>query len=55
MRWNHATDYPDPILTKVPFADIRDHLPADTPTVTPDERKESMRIRREGAQLRRIW
>jgi hypothetical protein len=55
MRWNHATDYPDPILTKVPFADIRDHLPADTPTLTPDERKESLRIRREGAQLRRIW
>jgi hypothetical protein len=55
MRWNHATDYPDPTITKVPFADVRDHLPADTPTVTPDERRELLRIRREGAQLRRIW
>ena len=55
MRWNQATDYPDPTIKKVPFADIRDHLPADTPIVTPDERRELLRTRREGAQLRRIW
>ncbi len=55
MRWNQATDYPDPTIKKVPFAEIRDHLPADTPVVTPEERKEQLRIRREGAQLRRIW
>jgi NAD(P)-dependent dehydrogenase (short-subunit alcohol dehydrogenase family) len=28
-----------------------DHRPADTP----EERKEQLRVRREGAQLRRIW
>jgi hypothetical protein len=55
MRWNQATDYPDPTIKKVPFAEIRSHLPADTPTVTPEERKELLRVRREGAQLRRIW
>jgi hypothetical protein len=55
MRWNQASDYPDPTITKVPFADVRAHLPADTPTVTPGERVAQLRARREGAQLRRIW
>jgi len=55
MRWNRASDYPDPTMTKVPFADVRAHLPADTPVVTPAERLEQLRIRRAGAQLRRIW
>lgn len=55
LRWNMASDYPDPTITKVPFTDVRDHLPADTPTVTTSERKASLRRRREGAQLRRIW
>jgi hypothetical protein len=55
MRWNHASNYPDPTMIKVPFADIRAHLPADTPVVTPEERSEHLRLRREGAQLRRIW
>jgi hypothetical protein len=55
MRWNRASDYPDPTMKKVPFADVRKHLPADTPVVTPAERHERLRIRREGAQLRRIW
>ena len=55
MRWNRASDYPDPTIKKVPFADVRQHLPADTPVVTPAERIEQLRVRREGAQLRRIW
>jgi hypothetical protein len=55
MRWNRASDFPDPTLTKVAFADIRNHLPADTPVVTPAQRTEQLRLRREGAQLRRIW
>ena len=37
------------------LADVREHLPADTPVVTPAERREQLRRRREGAQLRRIW
>jgi hypothetical protein len=55
MRWNRASEYPDPTIKKVPVADVREHLPADTPVVTPDQRREQLRIRREGAQLRRIW
>jgi hypothetical protein len=55
MRINKASNYPDPTIKKVPIADVRQHLPTDTPTVTPRERHEQLRIRREGAQLRRIW
>jgi hypothetical protein len=55
MRWNRASDYPDPTITKVALAKVRDHLPEDTPVVTPEERAEQLRARREGAQLRRIW
>lgn len=55
LRWNRASDFPDPVITKVPLAEIRDHLPADTPVVTPGQRREQLRVRREGAQLRRLW
>ena len=55
MRWNLASEYPDPTMQKVPFAELRDHLPSDTPVVSPEERREQLRLRREGAQLRRIW
>jgi hypothetical protein len=55
MRWNQANAYPDPTIKKVPLAELREHLPADTPVVTPAERREQLRVRREGAQLRRIW
>jgi len=55
MRFNHGSDYPDPTLKKVPFAEIRKHLPADTPVVTPQQRKEQLRKRREGAQCRQLW
>ena len=55
MRFNRATDFPEATVTKVPVVDVRAHLPADTPVVTPAEREEQLRRRREGAQLRRIW
>jgi hypothetical protein len=55
MRWNLANEYPDPTIKKIKVADVRDHVPADTPVVTPEARAESLRRRREGAQLRRIW
>ena len=55
MRVNHATDYPEPSVIKVPVAEVRAHLPADTPVVTPDDRRARLRARREGAQLRQIW
>jgi hypothetical protein len=55
LRWNRASDHPDPQVTKVPLAEVRSHLPADTPVVTPAERAESLRVRRRGAQMRRVW
>ena len=55
MRLYRANDYPDPTIKKVPVADVREHLPADTPVVTPEERAAQLRHRRTGAQLRRIW
>ena len=55
MRWNLASEYPDPTMKKVPFAEIRHHLPADTPVVSPAERHDLLKARREAAQFRRIW
>ncbi|XVQ14137.1 DUF1214 domain-containing protein [Spirillospora sp. CA-255316] len=55
MRLYRASAHPDATVTKVPFAEVRDHLPPGTPVLTPDERREQLRARREGAQLRRIW
>jgi hypothetical protein len=55
MRWNQPSDAPDPVVTKVPLADVLRHLPADTPVTTPAEREEALRRRRVGYQLRRHW
>ena len=55
LRWNLASDFPNPTMTKVAFDDVRNHLPDDTPVVSAADRAESLRQRREGAQLRRIW
>jgi hypothetical protein len=55
MRWNLASVYPNPTIKKVPVADVRQHLPSETPHVTPAERAQQLRMRRESAQLRRIW
>ena len=55
MRWNKASDHPDPTTKKVRFDEIRKHLPADTPVVTPEQRREQLRKRREAAQMRILW
>jgi hypothetical protein len=55
LRWNKPSDAPRPEVRKVPFADIRKHLPTATPSISTAERKEALRLRREGAQLRRLW
>lgn len=54
-RWNQAASTPLPTATVVKATDLRDHLPADTPTVTPAEREESLRARMRAMQLRRRW
>jgi hypothetical protein len=54
-RWNRPSDAPHPGVKKVPFPELRDHLPKDTRFVSAAERREQLRLRREGAQLRRLW
>jgi hypothetical protein len=54
-RWLRCNSQPLPTLKKIKFADIRKHLPADTPTISAEERVASLRARRIGAQLRRRW
>jgi hypothetical protein len=55
MRLYHANSHPLATVTKVPVVDVLKHLPPDTPTVSAAERAEQLAVRREGAQLRRIW
>jgi hypothetical protein len=54
-RWNQADSAPHPRLTKVALKEVRDHLPADTPVVTLEQREKVLRERRMGAQMRRKW
>jgi hypothetical protein len=56
-RWAYSEtpppdEWPSLRLTKVPFDEIRRHLPAETRTVTPEERREQIRIRAEHVQRR---
>ena len=54
-RWYDCDSCPTPTLTRVKFADLRDHLPADTPVVTPAQRAEELRRRVRACQRRRRW
>jgi hypothetical protein len=55
LRWTEASSGPAPTLISVSVGELRDHLPADTPFVTPVERDIAVRARRRGVQLRRRW
>jgi hypothetical protein len=54
-RWMQCSSTPLPSARRVKLAEIGDHLPPDTPRVTPEQRVEALRKRRIGAQLRRRW
>lgn len=54
-RWFDCSDQPVPTLKRVKFDEIRDHLPADTPVVTPEEREAELRTRTRACQMRRRW
>jgi hypothetical protein len=54
-RWNQAESNPMPTMTKVKLSDLRKHLPAATPVVSPDARDAELRERRMGAHFRRKW
>lgn len=55
LRWTEASSGPTPTLRLVNMADLRSHLPPDTPVVSPEERDGQLRARRRGVQLRRRW
>lgn len=54
-RWYDCDSHPLPTLKRVKFSELRDHLPADTPVVTPEERAEELRLRVKACQRRRRW
>jgi hypothetical protein len=54
-RFYRADEYPEAKVTKVPVAEVLEHLPEGTAVLTPAEREAQLRHRRIGAQLRRIW
>lgn len=54
-RWYGAEDPVIPEMRKVPLADVRALLPADTPVVTPEARDALIRQRRMRLQQRILW
>lgn len=54
-RWYDCDSEPVPTITRVKLADLPNHLPADTPHVTPEERAEELRQRVRACQRRRRW
>jgi hypothetical protein len=54
-RWMDCDSQPVPTATKVKLADVRKHLPADTGTVTPQQRQQIVRERRAAYVQRPVW
>lgn len=54
-RWYRCETNPVPTIKRVKLAELRNHLPSDTPQVNQAEREQSIRDRARGAQLRRRW
>jgi len=54
-RWYDCDSEPLPTIKRVKLAELRDHLPADTPFVTPEQRAEELRVRVRACQTRRRW
>jgi hypothetical protein len=55
LRWTYSTpppQLPKATVTKVPLAGVRQHLPATTRAVSPEERSEQIRVRQEHVQRR---
>jgi len=54
-RWYDCDSEPVPRIKRVKLAALRQHLPADTPSVTPKQRAEELRLRVRACQRRRRW
>ncbi len=48
VRWIGAQDYPAPRCEQMPFAQLRDYLPADVKTISPAQRRVQLAGRRSG-------
>ena len=55
LRWKLPSDAPDPVVTRCKVADVRRHLPAETPAYSRAERAEAIHRRRVGYQMRQHW
>lgn len=54
-RWFGCDTTPVPSVRKVALADVRRHLPLETPAITPEEREQIIRSRRAAFQQRPLW
>jgi hypothetical protein len=54
-RWYDCDTNPVPVIKRVPLAELRKHLPVDTPVITTEQRAEELRRRVRACQLRRRW
>lgn len=54
-RWTECDSTPTPTTTLLRMADVRAHLPADTPVVSAAQREAAIRERRMAVQLRKRW
>lgn len=54
-RWYDCDTCPTPTIRRVPASEVRNHLPPDTPAVTPAERAAHLQERVRGCQRRRRW
>lgn len=54
-RWFDCDSEPTPIIKRVPLAELRQHLPADTPVISVEQRDQELRTRVRAAQRRRRW
>jgi hypothetical protein len=54
-RWYGCDSTPLATIKRVPLAKVRDHLPPDTPHITPTQRAEELRARVRACQRRRRW
>jgi hypothetical protein len=54
-RWTDCDSQPIPTVRKLPLAEVRKSLPAETPTISREERERLIRERRSELQQRPLW
>ena len=54
-RWYDCDSHPVPTITRVKLAELRRHVPEDTPVVTAEQRADELRRRVRACQRRRRW